>query len=168
VTAEHDRRAGEAAAGWLHGAPSGPLAGQAELPGIDAIEAAQAASLAQAALQHATERFVLAQLRADRARAAAGTAAPAPVIRDYQVTFYPRQDRHPRFSLAAGDGWVTIEALDYDDARQLAVQLLGTAWCDCYSPSSWADARAAYPAGATALARFTTLAAALVRQEAGQ
>jgi hypothetical protein len=141
------------------------------LPGIDVIEAAQSASLARAALEQATARYVRAELRADEARQAAGLPTPPgrgrPEVARFYLSFYRLHDgEHPRFSLADPDGWVLIEAVDYDDARALAVQLLGTAWCDVYSETSWAEAKTAWPASAREICRLTTLSAAVLKADA--
>ena len=68
---------------------------------------------------------------------------------EYRVTFgqqYPREP-HPSFGRANRDGWVTIVAGDYDEARAAAVAWLGTAWCDIYSPFSWALVAHHFPLG---------------------
>lgn len=72
-------------------------------------------------------------------------------VSEFYVTFGGKYAReaHPRLSVAHPDGWVTIEADDYEQARAATVALLGTAWCwlhDTPRDPEW------FPAGE--LARF--------------
>lgn len=60
----------------------------------------------------------------------------------FRVTFGQKYsvEPHPRFNLIHPGRPIKIVATDYDDARQFAQFLLGSSWCDLYSPESWAEA----------------------------
>ena len=65
---------------------------------------------------------------------------------EFFVTFgqqYPREP-HPRLALAHKDGWVTIEAENYELARLEAFRVLGGWWSNLYEEKP--DA-AFYPLG---------------------
>jgi len=53
---------------------------------------------------------------------------------EYMVTFGQRYARepHPTFGDAHPDGWVVVEAADYEQARALVVGWLGSAWAFLY------------------------------------
>ena len=56
---------------------------------------------------------------------------------EYRVTFGqrfgpPMWDQHQQFGAAHPDGWVTIIAWDYEQARAIAVKALGTEWSGLY------------------------------------
>ncbi len=55
-------------------------------------------------------------------------------VSEYRLTFGQkfRTETHDRFGAAHPDGWVTILARDYDQARLIAVEALGTAWSGLY------------------------------------
>lgn len=78
----------------------------------------------------------------------------------FRVTFGQKYsvEPHPRFNLIHPGRPIKIVATDYDDARQFAQFLLGSSWCDLYSPESWAEA-AQYFSG-DGVTEFTTPRAA--------
>ncbi len=56
---------------------------------------------------------------------------------DFYVTFgqqYAREP-HPAWAGIHPDGWITIEALDYEAARSRTIKLFGTQWCWLYDPT---------------------------------
>jgi len=69
---------------------------------------------------------------------------------EYRVTFgqqYPRED-HPRLpQIAHHDGWLTIIADTYDDARDLTLRLCGQHWSMLYDSTEHAGMDLLYPLG---------------------
>lgn len=68
---------------------------------------------------------------------------------EFVVTFGQRFRRevHARLPLAHPDGWVTIVADDYSDARLLAIVNLGTEWSGIYDGDPFVDEVEFYPRG---------------------
>lgn len=65
----------------------------------------------------------------------AGPSVPGPSVRiEFRLTFTLRYARepHPNGLWVNPDGWVTIIAPSYDEARQVAFDLFGSAWGDLY------------------------------------
>jgi hypothetical protein len=81
------------------------------------------------------------------------------LMETFRLTFGQQYatEPHPRFSLAHPDGWVSIEAADYEDARAFAVGMFGAGWCDLYGQGRNWDPDY-FPEGE--LARFATPVAA--------
>lgn len=62
---------------------------------------------------------------------------------EWHVSFgvqHPREP-HPTYSKADGNGYITILADNYDQARDFAYNLLGTKWALLYEPGSPMEAR---------------------------
>ena len=72
----------------------------------------------------------------------------------YYVTFGQkyRHETHPRFAKAHPDGYVMIEADDFESARQLAFENLGPYWANIYDEDDFT--KDLYPKGV--LAHLTT------------
>jgi hypothetical protein len=87
----------------------------------------------------------------------------------FRVTFGQQYDRDPHqvFKLAHPDGWLTVEAPSYGRARDLVCALLGSAWCDLYTPESWAQIEHLFPAGELARIRVGDTPEVLIRALAG-
>lgn len=76
-------------------------------------------------------------------------------LREYRFTFgqkYAREE-HPNFSNAHPDGYVTIWAVEYDTARQIAFQQLGSEWAFQYMPSDLKTWTTLFPQGSLATFR---------------
>lgn len=56
-----------------------------------------------------------------------------------------RSEQHPTFSPAHPDGWVTIDAIDEDKAREIAFRELGSRWSGIYTDSNFTPSY--YPRG---------------------
>ena len=76
-----------------------------------------------------------------------------PELREYRLTFGVQyaHEPHPRFSAADPKGWVAVMAPDYEAARDLVVERLGTDWAFLRGASELRADR--YPAGE--IARWT-------------
>lgn len=65
------------------------------------------------------------------------------------ITFgqqYPRES-HPTFPAASRDGWVSVEAEDYDAAKQIADRELAGQYSTIYPQESFEGSAELYPAG---------------------
>lgn len=77
-------------------------------------------------------------------------------MRSHFVTFGVQyaHEPHPRCAWVHPDGWLRIEAQTEQDARLAAVDLLGSAWSMCYTPSDedeWRDSIKFFPRGELAV-----------------
>jgi len=65
------------------------------------------------------------------------------------ITFgqqYPRE-AHPTFPAASRDGWVSVEAEDYDTAKQIADRELAGQYSTIYPQESFEESAEIYPKG---------------------
>ena len=68
---------------------------------------------------------------------------------EWFVTFGQRyaHETHPRFPEAHPDGWLVVEADDYDDAREITHGVLGPAWVFIVDLDDFDASRSLYPRG---------------------
>lgn len=71
----------------------------------------------------------------------------------FAVTFgqqYPREP-HPRLPVAHRDGWLTINADNEGQAREMAYEALGTAWSFIYTEAEMEQFKVDFPLGELAV-----------------
>lgn len=58
---------------------------------------------------------------------------------EFMLTFGQKYARepHPLYPAAHPDGYVVIEADDYDAARLAVANTFAIYWCDLYTPETW-------------------------------
>ncbi len=58
---------------------------------------------------------------------------------EFRLTFGVKyqHDPHPRGAWITAEGWITIVAPSYEEARRVAVDLFGRWWSDLYGPETF-------------------------------